>query len=55
MAEATRGIEITAGAVGGITAGAGGGMTNGVVGSITCDPMVAAVGVRGIGGKPMCC
>ena len=27
----------------------------GVVGNVTVDPVAAAVGVREIGGKPMCC
>ena len=30
-------------------------MTTGAVGGRAYDPMVAAAGVRGIGGKPRCC
>ena len=30
-------------------------MATGVTGGGACDPMAAAAGVRGIGGKPKCC
>ena len=29
--------------------------TGGAVGNVTADPVAAAAGVRGIGGKPRCC
>ena len=45
-------------AVGGTRAesdAAAAGMTTGAVGSEAWDPVAAAAGVRGIGGKPKCC
>ena len=37
------------------TADAGAGIATGAAGGRGCDPVTAAAGVRGIGGKPRCC
>ena len=44
-----------AGGTGAESATAATGMTTRVVCGEACDPVAAAAGVRGIGGKPRCC